>query len=396
MKSHPWEEGVTWPQLERIREWKANLLLIARQEMEHLGLVCNLLTAIGGSPHFRRPNFPYTTDHCPPHLRFGLQPFCEATVKRFLSFERLHVLELGETEHVPPTHGRVETIGTLYQKIRKGFQAVNQKNTHLFIGQSDAQVSNENLGLLTNNFDIHLLKVVDLESAIDVIDHILEAGGPTSHAGQESHYTILDAMLRELEHMCRENPEFEPARPVVPNPLIQSPHDVTEGITLLSHPDTLQAAVLFNRAYEVMMLMLTRFYAPADETQAELEGLMKTAFFPMMTAVIRPLGEILTLMPVHDDPSVATAGPSFAFFHNLFLQPFRRSAWVFLHEQLQEIAKLCELLCFKIAHSTEPWTENVYSRLVFLQENLEQISSNFERYMNLKQEYVQHLIKRIL
>ena len=52
------EEGVTWRQLELMRRWEASIMLVARQEMEHLGLVCNLLTAIGEAPWLTRPNLP--------------------------------------------------------------------------------------------------------------------------------------------------------------------------------------------------------------------------------------------------------------------------------------------------------------------------------------------------
>ena len=41
------DEGITWPQAELVRGWKRTLLEVARQEMAHLGTVCNLLTAIG-------------------------------------------------------------------------------------------------------------------------------------------------------------------------------------------------------------------------------------------------------------------------------------------------------------------------------------------------------------
>ena len=57
MKRHV-SEGVTWAQLELMRRWEASIMLIARQEMEHLGLVCNLLTAIGEAPWLTRPNLP--------------------------------------------------------------------------------------------------------------------------------------------------------------------------------------------------------------------------------------------------------------------------------------------------------------------------------------------------
>lgn len=44
--------------LQRAQRWSAVLMLVARQEMEHLALVCNLLNAVGADLNFRRPNFP--------------------------------------------------------------------------------------------------------------------------------------------------------------------------------------------------------------------------------------------------------------------------------------------------------------------------------------------------
>jgi hypothetical protein len=51
-------EGLAPEQLERVRRWASLITLVARQEMEHLGLALNLLSAIGGTPSFSRPNMP--------------------------------------------------------------------------------------------------------------------------------------------------------------------------------------------------------------------------------------------------------------------------------------------------------------------------------------------------
>jgi hypothetical protein len=44
------------------KPWIAQIYMIARQEMEHLGLATNLLSSIGAEPHFQRPNFPVPRD----------------------------------------------------------------------------------------------------------------------------------------------------------------------------------------------------------------------------------------------------------------------------------------------------------------------------------------------
>src|SRR5688572_32863494 len=62
MKRYVWE-GLDAVELERVRRWCSSITLIARQEMEHLGLALNLLSAIGGTPSFTRPNMPQRADY---------------------------------------------------------------------------------------------------------------------------------------------------------------------------------------------------------------------------------------------------------------------------------------------------------------------------------------------
>ena len=82
MKRHPDEGNVSWEQLELMRGWEADLLLISRQEMEHLGLVANLLTAIGEAPDFLRPPFPIPSDFYPHHDRPKSERFGPDVLKR--------------------------------------------------------------------------------------------------------------------------------------------------------------------------------------------------------------------------------------------------------------------------------------------------------------------------
>ncbi len=51
------DEGLTPEQLDAIKRWRRVLHEISVQDMLHLALVCNLVSAIGGAPGFNRPNF---------------------------------------------------------------------------------------------------------------------------------------------------------------------------------------------------------------------------------------------------------------------------------------------------------------------------------------------------
>ena len=51
-------DGLTDEQAEAVTRWCETLSDIAVDEMLHLALVANLMTAIGAAPTFGRPNFP--------------------------------------------------------------------------------------------------------------------------------------------------------------------------------------------------------------------------------------------------------------------------------------------------------------------------------------------------
>ncbi len=81
------EEGVPLERLADLRKWESVLLLIARQEMEHLGIVANLLTSIGGMPYLQNPTFPIAADRYGELPPLPLQRFSRGTIRRFLAFE---------------------------------------------------------------------------------------------------------------------------------------------------------------------------------------------------------------------------------------------------------------------------------------------------------------------
>src|SRR5215475_14058764 len=69
LKSDASEGGMTNEQAEMVRGWRRFLAWVAVEEMGHLAHVSNLLTAIGGAPHFRRANLPLPPSEYP----FGIR-----------------------------------------------------------------------------------------------------------------------------------------------------------------------------------------------------------------------------------------------------------------------------------------------------------------------------------
>src|SRR3954449_8287067 len=87
MKRYTWE-GLEPVQLEYVRRWSSSITLIARQEMEHLGLALNLLSAVGGTPSFTRPNMPQRPNYYgEAGIKLTLTRGDLDTIKRFQHFE---------------------------------------------------------------------------------------------------------------------------------------------------------------------------------------------------------------------------------------------------------------------------------------------------------------------
>ena len=81
-------EGLTAGELEAVRRWRRAISHVATEEMLHLALVHNLLSAIGAAPHMARPNLPAPAHHYPAGVNLMLVPFGEAALQHFMFLER--------------------------------------------------------------------------------------------------------------------------------------------------------------------------------------------------------------------------------------------------------------------------------------------------------------------
>lgn len=360
------DEGITWEQAELLREWQGFILGVARQEMAHLGTVSNLLTAIGGAPQFRRPNFPQParyfpvlTNGQPEYVEFSLEPFSPATIERFIRFEQP---EQPALEGIAPDPVLYPTIGGLYEQIADGFQQFDERA--LFIGPREAQDS-VNWGA-----GVRVLTVGDRASALAAIRSIVEEGEGTPTGGAGSHYATFRRIRDQLAAEQVRDPAFEPARPVAPNPITPPYPDPARTGTVIADPLTRGVAELFNAVYGTVVLMLTRFYAFAEADTAAQEALRATTR-RLMSGVVRPLGELLTEMPVGEYAPGWTAGPGFELYTDPRLPIRATSCWTIFHERLVQETDECRRL--SRAPGAPP-------RLAFLQTNLELLARSVEVY----------------
>ncbi len=344
-------EGLTAAEAEAVQRWRKKISHVATQEMLHLSLVQNLLSAIGGAPHMSRPNFPHPASHYPAGVHLALLPFGDQALRHFMFLERPEGMDLKDADGMaafgralpaPPPgeivpHGQdFKTVGHLYRSIEAGIAHLADKfgERWLFVGPPRAQATQQYFGWP------ELIAVTDAASAQRAIDEILEQGEGPRGNWQDAHFGQFVAILDEFEQLRAANRAFDPVRPAVVVNVRPAERDLE--VPLVTDPLARQVMDLFNVAYEILLMLLQRFLAHTEETDAQLKALAD-ASIALMFGVIKPLGDLVTTLPAGPEYPGRTAGPSFELFYESdYVLPHREAAWILLIERIREAADFCE------------------------------------------------------
>jgi hypothetical protein len=344
-------EGLPAELLPTVRRWRRELLRIGGQEMLHLALVQNLLAAIGAAPRLARPNLPLPPRAYPAGVQIALLPFGEAALRHFAFLERPEGMDMAdadgfaalekaaelphdEADEIGPHLQDFDTIGHLYRSIEDGFTSLVERlgEKRLFIGPLRAQATEEDFRWE------ELTAVHDLPSATVAIETILEQGEGARGDWKDAHFGRLIRMLDEYLALRRDHPGFDPTRPVLLSH-VRAPASGME-VSLIGDPFTARCVDLLNAVYEVVLELLSRYFANSDESAAQLATLADVAVTLMFDAV-KPLGSLVTRLPVGPEHPDRTAGPALELFYDVdYLLPHREAAWTIMEERLREIADL--------------------------------------------------------
>jgi Ferritin-like len=344
------DEGLTEAELAAANRWRKQVLHVATQEMLHLALVQNLLTAIGGPPHLVRPNLPLPAAHYPAGVQLALLPFGEQALAHFMFLERPEGMDLDDAEGLAAT-ARAEplmnasdivprpqdfaTVGHLYRSIEAGFAHLAEKygEESLFVGPSRAQATPEYFQWPD------LVTVTDLDSAQRAIETILEQGEGARGDWRNAHFGQFVAILDEYQQMRSAKPSFDPVRAVIAANVRPPQGEV--AVAMITDPLTARVADLFNVGYEILLQVFYRYFAHTEETDAQLKVLAE-ATVSLMASVLQPLANVITTLPAGPGHDGKTAGPSFELFYEAdYLLPHREAAWTLLTERLEVAASFC-------------------------------------------------------
>lgn len=522
------DEGIDEVQQDKIRNWKSVILRVAHQEMEHLGLVCNMLNAIGGPQHFDRPNLPQSKEYYQTAVDMQLSKFSLDTLAAYMAFEKPDItavdnydLKLDQIVPTPILIHNGHTVQELYEAILNGFIYLDSALPgKLFIGNPDSQVDGDTLGIGFSNkeYGVTLTNVTDLKSAKEAIRRIIEQGegvilsgdkvkeenkaltdlyrhfdsnmiafnaitvteknwavaikalAETSKAIQKNlvnavalikeaknkiiaegslktvsvaaeglaklskekfsaaneasaaayvkalnttaandaegaiiyeivvdrncHYLAFWNLYQALKAELATHKGFEPARRCADNPMLNTHPEVPDNknVHIVTHPYTRKVLELFNAGYETMVDMLIIFYSNENLSSNEHTLFMNTAFFPFMTMFIRPVGEVLSMLPLAEDEKdplgCARAGGSFEYYINTAWMPRTTPRWAYLAERLQQMAALSTQLQ-KPDEALKKYLpagnyKNLLENMNMLAVNMARISENFNLGMNIK------------
>lgn len=300
LKRYPYErwsgpdkkkEILTEAELERVRRWAMKITLITRQEMEHLGLALNLLSSIGGTPSFSRPNMPQKLKYYgDADIKMELTRGDLKTIQRFQRFEKPDQLEewckvpplgptddvnqkcattwcnrvgkkgaspdevlaalregeeedddrpvlLGGAPHVDQYGVPFSSVQELYQEIDAGFTFLSQTlgESQLFIGKPKNQIYGGPPSPLygsmndLNQYGLSLIAVTDLRSAQQAIRMIIEQGEGATVPPNYLPNTHFCLFTQIRGEMEEGDGKLGKlgARRVVPNPMVRRQSDVT-------------------------------------------------------------------------------------------------------------------------------------------------------------------------
>ena len=242
-----------------VRKWRQAIMSVAIEEMVHLVLVSNLSIALGGRPHLARPNFPVEPGYFPSGVVIKLVPFSRSTLKHFVYLERPEGVALSDAGNfaarkqyrratpgpgLMPSAQEYRTVGHLYAALAKNLKASARRlgESKLFIGRRSAQIGQSDL-------KVHgVREIVDLASALQAIETIIEQGEGSPIHREGSHYERFRQIQREFERACARNKAFRPAWPAVTSPVMRKPPR-PRGLTYVNDTSTAKVLDLANAVY---------------------------------------------------------------------------------------------------------------------------------------------------
>ena len=370
------DEDLSDAELDAVQRWRREILAVSVEEMGHLTIVCNILSALGAPAHLVHQNFPIPAGYHPAGVVVKLAPFNRQTLAHFVFLERPDDADVrdGEGFEPPRTYRRAldmdrlmtvctdyDTVGELYHSISAGLQhlAATLGERALFVGNPEHQLD-------TDVARMPGLKTVRcVRTAMEAIDAIVRQGEGADSCCGNSHYQRFLAIGREYDELLAARADFRPARMNAHNPVMRPP-PTPEGRLWISEEPAAALLDLGNALYNHCLRCISLAYGDVGRpTQTSLVS----AGVDLMH-LLTPIATRLGTLPANPAMPEATAGVSFATIRSSAALMGEAGSIDILVERLHEMSGRCERLIptypqvAALLESTRAGTGRIATRLL--------------------------------
>jgi ferritin-like protein len=341
------DDGLSTTEATAVARWRGAILDVAVEEMGHLLLVANLTVAVGGRPHFARPNFPVAPGYFPSGVVVRLTGFSRETLEHFIFLERPQGLPgadngaFGQDDYrreqahrgLMPSAQDYATIGHLYQAIRANLVTLAARlgEAGLFLGGVGRQVGRDVVDLEG------VTTIASLEAACAAIDVIIEQGEGSPADRGDSHFRSFLAIRDEFEALAGKNPAFAPAWPVADNPVLRRPPEPGDKVFI----DNPEAAALLDfacAAYGLLLRLLVQSFGRGGPDPSAEQRTLASAAIALMHVVARA-SDGLARLPASPSAPGVNAGMSFTMLRGVEPLLDGRVEEQLIREQLRGLAE---------------------------------------------------------
>jgi hypothetical protein len=308
-------DGLSDEEARCVRSWRTAIMDVAVQEMGHLAAVNNIAVALGGEPHFDRPNFPVPPGYHPAQFELRLTSFSEETLDHFIFLERPEDAAVEEppefqSDGEPPREPRrpmvtpsardYPTIGRLYHELRRELKVLAAERGAYAFYAADRQLAGADSGLEG------LTVIRDLAGALATLRTVVEQGEGGPRGERDCHFARFSAIREEWGRIRERHPAFRPAHPSATDPVMRRPAAGVARVWITARPAA-ELLDLGNAIYGALLTLLAQLYEPhAPGGRKVLMG----AAVKLMHGLSR-VGEQLARLPASPEHP-GTAGLTFA------------------------------------------------------------------------------------
>ena len=320
--------------------WRKTLIEVATEEMAHLANVWNITSALGGTPHFGRLNFPLDPGILPASIVVKLAPFSRPVVQHFVFLERpassgepegegfepeLQFRRSTNRERITPMAMDYETVGVFYERLEDALRTFHEAHGgEAFVGDPALQLSQAEMPLPG------VAPVKCLPTALAALDAIVAQGEGAPEHSENSHFTRF---MRVREELAALPADVHVAHPAATNPVLRPPLRPTGRVWIEDEEAALTVDVA-NTCYAVMLRLLAYSYALPNGSEKGVAIELAISLMRAMTL----LGERAARLPAGPSNPHCNAGMSFTALRDAAPLPPGPAARRFFVERLGELA----------------------------------------------------------